>query len=112
MVEDMLSSVCEKYVAYVRERGKIVSNLVGFKRHEYEEDKNGNLDYKGVVEKPKTWLDGHNARRHGSSFSKPSSSYVSRVSGPPKKFHDRGRPAPSVRPNPRAVNPRSRSIRK
>ncbi|GBE61460.1 hypothetical protein, conserved [Babesia ovata] len=55
MLEDLLTTVCEKFVDFVRSRGKVVSNVVGFKRHEYQEI-NGNLEYKGATEKWKSWL--------------------------------------------------------
>ncbi|KAK2194649.1 bifunctional K Homology domain [Babesia duncani] len=65
LVEFLLTTVCEKYVNFVRKRGKIVSNLVGYKRHEYELQ-DGELEYKGCIDKPKTWLEtGRRSRNSG-----------------------------------------------
>uniref|UniRef100_A0A3B0MWS7 KHDC4/BBP-like KH-domain type I domain-containing protein n=1 Tax=Theileria annulata TaxID=5874 RepID=A0A3B0MWS7_THEAN len=107
MTEDLLCSVCEKYVEFVRERGKMVSNLIGFCRHEYEEDNSGKLDYKGSLEKPKTWLENNNKRFNNQKFNH----YRNNFS---KKVNDRSRPIPPSRNQNQRIpaNPRNRGFRK
>ncbi|EDO06411.1 hypothetical protein BBOV_II004560 [Babesia bovis T2Bo] len=55
MLEDLLTSVCEKFVAFARGQGHHVPSSVGFRRHEYQ-GVNGNLEYLGVTDHPKSWL--------------------------------------------------------
>lgn len=72
MIEELLSTVCENFVAYAQSLGKPVSSSVGFGRHEYKEI-NGVLEYNGVIEKQKTWLQKRNlnsnykSKQHNSS---------------------------------------------
>ncbi|GFE54761.1 hypothetical protein BaOVIS_021650 [Babesia ovis] len=83
MLEDLVASVCEKFVSFARSRGKRVSNFVGFKRHEYQ-DVNGSLEYRGVTERPKTWL-----QKRSSGVVQPVPSVSHRSSF--KRAHDRHR---------------------
>ncbi|CDR95335.1 hypothetical protein, conserved [Babesia bigemina] len=93
MLEDLLTTVCEKFVEFVRSRGKVVSNLVGFKRHEYQEI-NGNLEYKGVTEKWKSWL---NKRCNASPYK------TNNVNRPPsKRVNDRSRGISRTPPVPKS----------
>ncbi|BAM40013.1 conserved hypothetical protein [Theileria orientalis strain Shintoku] len=104
MVEDLLSSVCEKYVDYVKACGHSVSHLMGFRRHEYEQDAEGLLDYKGYVDKEKTWLDQLPRRMP----------YKPNYRNNFKKVSDRSRPIPNARPVAARVVPsaRNRPMRK
>ncbi|ORM40805.1 uncharacterized protein BXIN_2264 [Babesia sp. Xinjiang] len=89
LLEDLLTSVCERFVEYAQTRGKPVSNHLGFKRHEYQEI-NGKLEYYGVTERPKSWLQ---KRRHNPQQNV--APYYQRV--PFKRPNDRNKGVPTAR---------------
>lgn len=57
-LEDLLSSICRQFVEFCMKKNVgPVPSTVGFKRHEYIEDSDGQLVYLGQKERPKPWLE-------------------------------------------------------